>query len=606
MSTRESPAVRIFCLCGQKMRLTETMYGRRARCIACQLKIRLPRFEEIPRGVADIFLRDHPEFIREQPQAADPAAEEEDARKRRRTSISVPIDPSDTLRKLCSLEKKVWRELKAADGQSKSELEGYKARLKDLRAEFNDELHQRLMEASIELTAAQEKLTELALEGRVGELDYRTYSERVGRIRWRRECLERRQINLRAWRVVRDADLAGGYIDLPLSRIEELSMRVPLIDEATEPSVLLRWMVEQLRAAFGSRKEAEMNLEAASRLQEQAGAAGKEGKRAAKVQKAARARAAATIRFWQFRLERFQNDIQSDQRVIDSQLELARGRHQLGELGRDQFGNLESELRQARTDLEKALHTIDRAVAAPSDRDLPALRGTFVERLGATSPTRTRPVTVFALLGLIFMAAIVAGVLFGVWYGLIPMPWLRPGVSTSRSAHIISDIAGETGQHAEQQQITTTEPMLETDAPEENEPLSEDDTSSASIVTADMAPVAGESDPESPDDAALASEGSPDETAGNTPIPRGNAVEIELRGAVTSVDKAPRFFIHIHTPDGKVQERTRELGGSVAEGWIIREYNPNQQNITLFNGEELLVVRRGEKTPLPPKRDGAD
>ena len=91
MPTRQSPAVRIFCLCGQKMRLTETMYGRRARCIACHLKIRLPRFEEIPRGATDIFLRDHPEFIREQPPETDTAAEEQDARKRRRTSISVHV-----------------------------------------------------------------------------------------------------------------------------------------------------------------------------------------------------------------------------------------------------------------------------------------------------------------------------------------------------------------------------------------------------------------------------------------------------------------------------------------------------------------------------------
>ncbi|HOF39276.1 MAG TPA: hypothetical protein PLD73_04325 [Candidatus Hydrogenedentes bacterium] len=584
------------------MRLTETMYGRRARCIACQLKIRLPRFEEIPRGVADIFLRDHPEFIREPPQTADPAVEEQDARKRRRTSISVPIDASDTLRKLCSLEKKVSREIKAADGQSKSELEEYKARLKALRAEFNDELHQRLMEASIELTAAQEKLAELALEARVGELDYRMYSERAGRIRWRRECLERRQINLRAWRVVRDADLAGGYIDLPLSSMDELSMRVPLIEEAAEPSVLLRWMVDQLRAAFGNRKQAEINLEAASRLQEQTGDAGKEGKRAAKVQKAARARAAATIRFWQFRLERFRNDIQSDQRVIDSQLELARGRHQLGELGRDQFDSLESELRQARTDLEKALQTIDRAIAAPSDRDLPALRGTFVERLGKPRPARTRPVTVFAILGLVFMAAIVAGVIFGVWHGLIPMPWLRPGIFGPRPAHITSDAANETGQHSGSPQITIAAPAQETEAALGNDPLSEDGTAAPGAPAAGTDP----SDPESLDDAVLAFEDASGEPAGGASAPKRNTVEVELRGVVTSADKAPRFFIRIHTPDGKMQERTRELGGSVAEGWIIREYNPLQQNITLFNGEDLLILRRGEKAPLPPDRGGAD
>ncbi len=616
MPTRQSPAVRIFCLCGQKMRLTETMYGRRARCIACQLKIRLPRFEEIPRGATDLFLRDHPEFIREQPPTADTATEEQDARKRRRTSISVPIDPSETLRVLCSLEKKVAREMKAADGRTKTELETHKARLKELHTEFNDELHQRLMEASIELTAAQEKLAELALEARVGELDYRVYRERVSRIRWRRECLERRQLNLRAWRAVRDADLAGGYLDLPLSRMDGLSLRVPLIEEATEPPVLLRWMVDQLRAAFENRKQAEMSLDTAARLRDQQNdLPEKERKRAAKEQKATRARATAAIRFWQDRLERYRNDIQSDQRVIEAQLDLARGRRQLGELGRDQFDAIESDLRQARADLEKAMQTIDRAISAPSDRDLPALRGTFVERLGKPRPARTLPVTVFAILGLVFMAAIVAGVVFGVLYGLIPTPSFRSGGPGPGPARVVANAPGETRQPSEQQPVIPISPAPEAEAPPENSappgeeaPPPED---APGIPADEAAPVPEEPLPETPDGVDPASgevtgEASADALAAAAPATEeppaasANAVEIELRGVVTTVDRAPRFFIRIHTPDGKIQERTRELGGSVAEGWIIREYNPSQQNITLFNGEDLLVVRRGEKTPLPP------
>ncbi|MEA3365873.1 MAG: hypothetical protein U9Q79_09570, partial [Candidatus Hydrogenedentes bacterium] len=78
-----------------------------------------------------------------------------------------------------------------------------------------------------------------------------------------------------------------------------------------------------------------------------------------------------------------------------------------------------------------------------------------------------------------------------------------------------------------------------------------------------------------------------------------NSIEVELRGVVRIADKAPRFSLRLHTPDGKSRERIRELGDSVAEGWIIREYNPDQQSITLFNGEDLLIVRRGEKEPLP-------
>lgn len=620
MPTQQTPALRIFCLCGQKMRLNETMYGRRARCIACQLKIRIPRFEEVPRGATELYLRDHPEFIREPRESGQDALAEEEAQAkgRRRKSISVPIDPLETLRQLCSLDKKIKRELRETNGRSKSELEACQLRLKEVRNAFDDELHQRLMEASIELTAAQEKLAELSLASRVGEIDYQTYAEQANRVRWRRECLERRQLNFRAWLAVRDADLAGGYVELPLDRIEAIPIRTPLAEESIQPEVLLRWMVDQLRAAFAERKQAEQNLAVVARLREQEDVPEKDGKRAAKEQKAIRARATAAIRFWQDRLENFRKDIQNDQGVIEAQLDLARGRRKLGELGRDQFDALERDLRRAKADLEKALQSIDRAVSAPSDRDLPALRGTFVERLGAPRPSRNRSLTIFALLGLLFMAAIVIGFVLGVVYGLIPMPLLGAAPSTQEHARLTEPPPPEPQQEIILQPVTDPEPPQETadiapvepgQAPQEPAasppPLPED---AASVIPAPVVepPVTGpvaeaSATPDEPLPAAPASEDTPglETPVPETPSNRTNLIEVELRGVVMTVDRAPRFSLRIHTPDGKIRERTRELGDSVAEGWIIREYNPGQQSITLFNGEDILVVRRGEKEPLP-------
>lgn len=620
MPTQQTPALRIFCLCGQKMRLNETMYGRRARCIACQLKIRIPRFEEVPRGATELYLRDHPEFIREPRESGQDALAEEEAQAkgRRRKSISVPIDPLETLRQLCSLDKKIKRELRETNGRSKSELEACQLRLKEVRNAFDDELHQRLMEASIELTAAQEKLAELSLASRVGEIDYQTYAEQANRVRWRRECLERRQLNFRAWLAVRDADLAGGYVELPLDRIEAIPIRTPLTEESIQPEVLLRWMVDQLRAAFAERKQAEQNLAVVARLREQEDVPEKDGKRAAKEQKAIRARATAAIRFWQDRLENFRKDIQNDQGVIEAQLDLARGRRKLGELGRDQFDALERDLRRAKADLEKALQSIDRAVSAPSDRDLPALRGTFVERLGAPRPSRNRSLTIFALLGLLFMAAIVIGFVLGVVYGLIPMPLLGAAPSTQEHARLTEPPPPEPQQEIILQPVTDPEPPQETadiapvepgQAPQEPAasppPLPED---AASVIPAPVVepPVTGpvaeaSATPDEPLPAAPASEDTPglETPVPETPSNRTNLIEVELRGVVMTVDRAPRFSLRIHTPDGKIRERTRELGDSVAEGWIIREYNPGQQSITLFNGEDILVVRRGEKEPLP-------
>ncbi len=620
MPTQQTPALRIFCLCGQKMRLNETMYGRRARCIACQLKIRIPRFEEVPRGATELYLHDHPEFIREPRESGQDALAEEEAQAkgRRRKSISVPIDPSETLRQLCSLDKKIKRELRETNGRSKSELEACQLRLKEVRNAFDDELHQRLMEASIELTAAQEKLAELSLASRVGEIDYQTYAEQANRVRWRRECLERRQLNVRAWLAVRDADLAGGYVELPLDRIEEIPIRTPLTEEGIQPEVLLRWMVDQLRAAFAERKQAEQNLAVVARLREQEDVPEKDGKRAAKEQKAIRARATAAIRFWQDRLENSRKDIQNDQGVIEAQLDLARGRRKLGELGRDQFEALERDLRRAKADLEKALQSIDRAVSAPSDRDLPALRGTFIERLGAPRPSRNRSLTIFALLGLLFMAAIVIGFVLGVVYGLIPMPLRGAAPSTQEHARLNEPPPPEPQQEIILQPVTDPAPPQKTTGIEPAEPgqapqepaasppsLPED---AASVIPAPVVepPVTGPvaEAPATPDEPLPAAPASEDTPGLETPVPetpsnRTNLIEVELRGVVMTVDRAPRFSLRIHTPDGKIRERTRELGDSVAEGWIIREYNPGQQSITLFNGEDILVVRRGEKEPLP-------
>lgn len=56
--------LRIFCICGQKMRVSSTMFGRPGKCIACRQKIRIPRLDEIPPDASEIFLKDHPEFLR--------------------------------------------------------------------------------------------------------------------------------------------------------------------------------------------------------------------------------------------------------------------------------------------------------------------------------------------------------------------------------------------------------------------------------------------------------------------------------------------------------------------------------------------------------------
>ena len=57
--------LRIYCICGQKMRVSDDMYGRPGKCVACRRKLRIPHLDEIPKGTTEIRLSEHPEFLRD-------------------------------------------------------------------------------------------------------------------------------------------------------------------------------------------------------------------------------------------------------------------------------------------------------------------------------------------------------------------------------------------------------------------------------------------------------------------------------------------------------------------------------------------------------------
>jgi len=77
--------LRIYCICGQKMKVSETMLGLPGKCVACRQKIRIPRADELPletdangqRAVGVIYLKDHPEFLRKVKRRSEIAANRE-------------------------------------------------------------------------------------------------------------------------------------------------------------------------------------------------------------------------------------------------------------------------------------------------------------------------------------------------------------------------------------------------------------------------------------------------------------------------------------------------------------------------------------------------
>lgn len=411
MPKDDTHQLRIYCICGQKMKVSPEMQGRPGKCVACRQKIRIPAEDEVPEGVNEIHLKDHPEFLRktihhpirvETPAPAEPEPEvvrdDEETEQHR----ALPLDVLEPLRMLCSLTHKVERELALWEQYKEEGEEREKAerdrlnhqleRLTQARASLDEELRQRLMEAAIELAAVQEKIAEAGLAVRVGESDFRTYFQQVGKLRRRRDSLERRQENIRGWRSAKTPYEAGGYVDLDEARIPPQGFQVTLPTPVEDSQPLLEVHLNRLRDGFARRELAERKLAEMDTLAqeghiEESGAAGRRAEH-----EAARLRANAEIWFCRERLGQLQTDYTGDIQSIEAQLDLVRSRLKVGEMGKTQFASQERVLLRAKTDLAKACNVVGRGLSANATHDVPQLRGTFANRLagnGMTTPEYT-------------------------------------------------------------------------------------------------------------------------------------------------------------------------------------------------------------------------
>jgi hypothetical protein len=432
--------LRIYCICGQKMKIAADMYGRPGKCVACRQKIRLPRPDEIPEGTTEIRIENHPEFLRKSKRKLDPLAEEREARralaqaapteddsgdsptpiteldlhdettppnaeapkpkakppkprkKRKRVRGSVPLDVHPQLRTLCSLQFKLEHALEASvkaldkDNFAIAEIEGNLARLYRVRGDLDEQLRQNLMEVAIELSSTHEKIAETNLSARVGEISYEAYHEKIYRLRARRDRLERRQLNFRGWLSAQDPYVAGGYIDLDLDALPEHDDTLVIPSEPEESGPILNVQVATLRGAllrqdFSTRKFSEM------RKMSQGKHGGTRDFGIVRANCKADVRIAqATVAFSRGRLRELKSDFESDIETIGAQLDLERVKLKTGGIERAEFDTIERELFRAKADATKALSIADRALVATVAEDVPSLRGTFLERLTARHP----------------------------------------------------------------------------------------------------------------------------------------------------------------------------------------------------------------------------
>ncbi|HPO16106.1 MAG TPA: hypothetical protein PLI09_21905 [Candidatus Hydrogenedentes bacterium] len=405
----EAVKVRIYCLCGQKMKVSESMFGRPGKCVACRQKIRIPQRDEIPAtagGVYDIFLKDHPEFLRKPSlvQESDEAAEGQESPVIEEAVLetedvplgegpdqtpSIPLDVLEPLRVLCSFEQKVERHLQSVrkkrmaivEGLDKATLMSYRAMVRNARSTLDEQLRQRLYEVSEQLSGVVEQTARATLAVRTGEMDYDTFIKSVTPLRHRRERLELRRQNLRGWLATTDPAMAGGYIDVKLEDVpvDGIEVTFPLDEKTSVP--LVDQYIDRLRDALHNREFAERKIAERKRMEQDGTLSGVSLGECWEDAEAERERARTAVAFYRARLEQIAQDSENDIRSAKACLELARSRLDAGEVDPSSFQSQEMALLRSQSDNAQARDLARRALTANTGSDVPRAEGTFLRRI---------------------------------------------------------------------------------------------------------------------------------------------------------------------------------------------------------------------------------
>ncbi len=398
--------LRLFCICGQKMKVSGDMWGQPGRCVACRQRIRIPRRDEVAEGVEDVYLKNHPEFLRKAQKADAPSAKKKKAadpskpaKKKREVALgddelsqgppSIPMHVLEPLRLLVSLDEKITRTLKRMKKEGgtavdRAEWEGYQARLEIARNDLDDQLRQRLMEAAIALTNAEERIGEVGLAVRMGEMEFREFRDTIAKLRHRRDRLERRQRNLRGWLATRHSAIAGGYLEASPAAIPGAGASMTFPADMSEPGPPLQVYLEELRRAMEVKDRAARKIAEGKKLAADGNLPKSSLDSIRAEEKGVAARADSAIEFFRGRLSQLMADFEHDVKAANAQVELARSRLKVGEIDRAQYERIERDLVRVRNDMAKARALTRRALSAGSARDVPAAAGTFLERMAKT------------------------------------------------------------------------------------------------------------------------------------------------------------------------------------------------------------------------------
>jgi hypothetical protein len=78
------------------------------------------------------------------------------------------------------------------------------------------------------------------------------------------------------------------------------------------------------------------------------------------------------------------------------------------------------------------------------------------------------------------------------------------------------------------------------------------------------------------------------------------SAEVTMRGILASGNRPAQFSIAVTLSDGATNERSYAIGDEVFTNWVISEFNPSEQTVTLSRGTRIVILRRGETVKLDP------
>jgi hypothetical protein len=391
--------IRIYCICGQKMRVSSAMLGRNGKCVACRQKIRIPRLDELPPGQDAVYLKEHKEFLRRptplpQVSAEDapqpPVEPEEVALGEEPGQVqAVALDALPALQRLCSLEYRIEKHLepirkgmtRSVAGHDKATLMRYRSLVRQARSSLDEELRQRLMEITDQLTETTSEIARDLVSLRLGEMTYANYLARIVPLRQRRERLELRQQNVRGWLATSDPFKAGRLLDIRLEDVPVEPMEVTFTLEPKAERPLVYAFVEALRESLTQRDELELRAGELRRMHDEGGLDPGPEANLRGENEASLSRARAAVAFYRVRLEQCIHDCDQDHQALLAHMEVLRKRGASGKLDRPHLEQEQMVILKAQQDLMNARDLAHRAVAANTAVEVPEPTGTLIERL---------------------------------------------------------------------------------------------------------------------------------------------------------------------------------------------------------------------------------